>query len=40
MDIWQIAAGDGERDYTDLFIEYDVRLIGLCAPKNRTPGKL
>lgn len=34
MTIWQIAAGDGARDYTDLFLRYDVMLIGPGTPGN------
>jgi hypothetical protein len=32
MTIWQIAAGDGARDYSDLFLKYDVMLIGPGDP--------
>jgi hypothetical protein len=32
MTIWQIAAGDGARDYTDLFLQHDVMLIGPGTP--------
>ncbi|WP_409292728.1 hypothetical protein [Peribacillus sp. SCS-37] len=32
MNVWQIAAGDGARDYTDLFLKYDVMLIGPGTP--------
>ncbi len=32
MTIWQIAAGDAARDYSDLFLKYDVMLIGPGTP--------
>ena len=28
MNIWQIAAGDGSRDYSEAFLKYGVILIG------------
>jgi hypothetical protein len=28
MKIWQVAAGDGSRDYTELFLKYGVILVG------------
>ena len=32
MKLWQIAAGDPGRDYTDLFLHYDLMLIGPGEP--------
>lgn len=34
MKLWQIASGDTGRDYSDLFLEYDIMLIG---PGSRGP---
>ena len=32
MNVWQIAAGDSGRNYTDLFLDYDLMLIGPGDP--------
>ena len=29
MNYWQVAAGDGGRDYSEVFLKYGVMLIGL-----------
>jgi len=32
MNYWQVAAGDGERDYSEVFLKYSVMLIGPGDP--------
>ena len=32
MDYWQVAAGDGQRDYSEIFLKYGVMLIGPGDP--------
>ncbi len=32
MKYWQVAAGDGKRDYTEVFLKYGVMLIGPGDP--------
>lgn len=39
MNIWQIAAGDGARDYTDLYLKHDVMLIGPGSKGDFTKNK-
>ena len=34
MTIWQVAAGDGDRDYTDVFLKFGVILIGPSSAGN------
>jgi hypothetical protein len=39
MTIWQIAAGDSARDYTELFLRYDVMLMSPGDPGNFIDNK-
>jgi len=34
MSYWQVAAGDGNREYSDIFLRYGIMLIGPGDPGN------
>ena len=41
MNYWQVAAGEGARDYSDVFLQYGVILLGSGNPGSfsRAPGR-
>ena len=39
MTIWQVAAGDGSRDYSDVFLKFGVILVGPGSEGNYFANK-
>jgi len=39
MNVWQVAAGDGSRDYADIFLKFGVILVGPGSEGNYFENK-